>query len=162
MKTAQLQIRLTPDQKARLKRRAALAGQDLSSFVLSRVLPADTERLETVLSALREAETTDAFALAELHDLLAGLSAAEFVAALGLADLQGVSPLQANLVAAMVEHAAHAIDAPPPPWCAAVPPLTEPWFAAPLKRLRPYLLKVSPVAFRRRNLFVDSTIGDRA
>ncbi len=28
-------------------------------------------------------------------------------------------------------------------------------------RLRTYLLRSSPVAFKRRNLFVDATVGDR-
>jgi len=36
-----------------------------------------------------------------------------------------------------------------------------PWFAVPFPSLRPYLLRVSPVAFKRRNIFIDSTVGDR-
>ena len=71
MKTAQLQIRLTPEQKARLRQRAAGAGQDLSSFVLSRVLPPLADRFEAVLRALRQGGAPDSFSLAELNDLLA-------------------------------------------------------------------------------------------
>ena len=44
-KTQQLQIRVTPAQKAELKRLARRSGQDLSSFVLSRALPSATLRL---------------------------------------------------------------------------------------------------------------------
>lgn len=162
MKTAQLQVRLSPEQKARLKARAAQAGQDVSSYVLSRVLPDEARRFELVLDALRESDGPDSHALAELSDLLAGASPGELAAAVELADLSGLTPLQANLVAAAVEHAAHAAGRPAPAWCARVPPLEQPWFAAPLRRLRPYLLVVSPVGFRRRNLFVDSTAEDRA
>jgi hypothetical protein len=42
-----------------------------------------------------------------------------------------------------------------------VKPLERPWFASSLKSLRLHLLTASPPPFRRRNLFVDSTIGDR-
>ena len=35
------------------------------------------------------------------------------------------------------------------------------WFASELKSLRLHLLTKSPAPFRRRNLFVDSTLGDR-
>jgi hypothetical protein len=36
-----------------------------------------------------------------------------------------------------------------------------PFFATRLKSLRPHLLRTTPVAFRRRNIFADSTIGAR-
>ena len=162
MKTAQLQVRLSPEQKARIRARAARAGMDLSSFVLSRVLPDGARRFEFVLDTLREGAVPDSHALAELSDLLAGAAAGELEVAVEIADLEGLSPLQANLVTAMVEHAAQATGRRAPDWCARVPPLEQPWFAAPLARLRPYLLAASPVAFRRRNLFVDSTAADRA
>jgi hypothetical protein len=42
-----------------------------------------------------------------------------------------------------------------------VPPLDEPHFATPLRGLRLHLLRASPVAFKRRNIFVDSSVGDR-
>ena len=38
-KTSQLQIRVSPEEKSALKRLAASAGQSVSSYVLSRVLP---------------------------------------------------------------------------------------------------------------------------
>ena len=42
-KSEQIQIRVTPHQKAALKRRAKHAGQDVSSYVLSRTLPPPVE-----------------------------------------------------------------------------------------------------------------------
>ena len=55
MKTAQLQIRLTPAQKALLKQRARAAGQDVSEYVLSRVAPESAVGFERAVAALRDA-----------------------------------------------------------------------------------------------------------
>lgn len=161
MKTEQLQIRLTPSQKASLRRRARLAGQDLSTYVLSRVAPAAGGRFEEILGALpRSGERR--FALAELHDLLADLAPAEFPELPGGPRIGALDPEMRNRVAAMVEQAAALAGSRPPAWTAAVVPLEDPVFASGLKSLRAHLLRVSPVPFRRRNLFVDSSIGDRA
>ena len=48
-----------------------------------------------------------------------------------------------------------------PSWTRDVVPLDEPYFATPLESVRPYLLRVAPVPFKRRNLFVDAAIGAR-
>ena len=64
-KTEQLQIRVTPRQKAALKRQAHAAGLDVSSYVLARVLPSSDSRAASILHALAEA-TDQSFALAEL------------------------------------------------------------------------------------------------
>jgi hypothetical protein len=61
----------------------------------------------------------------------------------------------------MVEHAALQKGVSPPEWAHDVEPLKAPAFAVPFPRLRSYLLLSSPVAFKRRNLFVDATVGDR-
>ena len=49
----------------------------------------------------------------------------------------------------------------PPAWTGRVDPLEAPWFATSLKTVRLHLLRSAPVAFRRRNLFVDSSVGAR-
>ena len=99
------------------------------------------------------------YILAEMNDLLSNASAAdiESLSAPPIAD-----PYLANYVAAMVEQAAHRQGgAQPPLWTSGVAPLAQPVFAAPWMSLRTHLLLESPVAFRRRNIFIDSTIGDR-
>ena len=159
-KTRQLQIRVTPEQKSALARMARRAGQDVSSFVLSRVLPAAAHRFGEILSALGDADR-ERFALAELNDLLTELAPRELAEVTGSADLRGLSPYLRNLVAAMVELAAHQQGVTPPAWVREVQPLDEPHFATPLAGLRLYLLRASPVPFKRRNLFVDSSVGDR-
>ena len=159
-KTQQLQIRVTPEQKSTLARLARRAGQDVSSFVLSRALAAAAPRFGEILSAVGEAGR-HRFALAELNDLLAELAPRELAEVAGGADLRGLSPYLQNYVAAMVELAAHQKRVAPPGWVREIPPLEEPHFAAKLEGLRLHLLRASPVAFRRRNLFIDSSLGDR-
>ncbi|MFO7892437.1 MAG: DUF1778 domain-containing protein [Longimicrobiales bacterium] len=159
-KSSQLQIRVTPAQKAALKRLAARAGADLSSYVLSRALPPSRARLHEVLDALRGGADRR-YALAELNDLLTELTALELPAAVAGADLEGLGPVERNYVAAMVEQASVMKGVEPPAWAGEVEPLAEPYFATSLGSLREHLLRSSPVAFKRRNIFVDATVGDR-
>lgn len=159
-KTAQLQIRVTPDQKARLKALAAHAGVDLSGYVLGQVLPErDREIHEFVDAVGREADRR--FALASIHDWLVE-SSGEMIRTIGeRVDVSGLPELWQNYVAAMFEHAAAQKGVIPPRWTRHIRPLENPYFATSLKRLRPYLLLASPVPYRRRNVFIDSGIGTR-
>jgi uncharacterized protein (DUF1778 family) len=159
-KTQFLQIRVTAEQKATLQRVAAESGQDVSAFVLSRVLPAARIRFAELVEAARH-DDDRRYVLAELNDLLSALPASTFADAVAHADLRSHPDLTANYVAAMVEHAAarHGID--PPEWTRKIEVLEHPYFAADLPSLRPWLLAASPTAFKRRNLFVDSSLGDR-
>ena len=160
-KSRHIQIRVTPRQKAALKRLAAAAGQELSSYVLSRVLPAAPRRFQELFALLAAGDDEPRYALAELNDLLSSLARDELGEAVAHAQVTGLSPWLANYVAAMVEQACHLKGAAPPAWTGRVAPLEMPWFAAPLKSVRLHLLRASPIAFRRRNLFVDATIGAR-
>lgn len=159
-KTAQLQIRVTPQQKAALKREARAAGCDLSTFVLARALPPRDDRLRELVHALRDSESPE-YLLAEIHDLLAAAAPFEFGYLVATADLRDLDALHQNYVAAMVEQAAALKDSTPPAWTRQIAPLETPYYAAPLRSLRNHLLSASPVPFKRRNLFVDSSIGAR-
>lgn len=159
-KSTQLQIRITPAQKAVLRRLARAAGQDVSAYVLARALPAPRSRLGEIVAALGQGADRR-FALAELNDLLTALAPAEFRETVADADLRGLSPLLQNYVAAMIEQAAAGKGEAPPAWTRTVEPTDEPYFAVPFPRLRPHLLRAAPVPFKQRNLFVDSSVGDR-
>jgi len=117
-------------------------------------------RFAQLLEALRD-DDRPGFALAELNDLLSGLTPGELCGAVEHADLSGLTPYLRNYVAAMAELAADRRDVPPPAWVRDVEPLTEPHFATPLAGLRLHLLRMAPVPFKRRNIFIDSSIGDR-
>jgi hypothetical protein len=97
-----------------------------------------------------------AFVLFELNDLLTA-AAGDLFEQLPVPDI--ADPYLANYVAAMVELAAYRRGVRPPPWTSDIPPLDEPVFAAPWQSLRTHLLTSSPVPFRRRNIFIDSSIG---
>jgi hypothetical protein len=159
-KTEQLQIRISPEQKAQLRRRARASGQGLSAYILSRLLPLAGAHFGAVLDALGRA-ADPRFPLAELSDFLSQCPPGRFAEAVAQADLAGLPPHLRNYVAAMVEQAADQKGVGPPAWTRSVAPLEEPWFAAPLAGLRLHLLSASPVPFKRRNLFVDAGVGAR-
>ncbi|HSS51076.1 MAG TPA: hypothetical protein VLX28_19215 [Thermoanaerobaculia bacterium] len=117
-------------------------------------------RFARLLEALSD-DDQPSFVLAELNDLLTGLTAGELCSAVEHADLAGLTPYLRNYVAAMVELAAHRRGVPPPAWVRDVEPETTPHFATPLAGLRLHLLRASPVPFKRRNIFIDSSLGDR-
>jgi hypothetical protein len=101
----------------------------------------------------------EAYVLADLNDLLAGASRDQ-IERLSAPSID--NPYLENYVAAMVEHAIHLKGGIRPPlWTAQVAPLSRPVFAVPWMSLRAHLLLESPVAFRRRNIFIDSSVGDR-
>ncbi|MGQ0643124.1 MAG: plasmid mobilization protein [Gemmatimonadaceae bacterium] len=159
-KTQQLQIRVTPRQKAALKRHAAAAGLDVSSYVLSRALPDEASRFADLLRQLTH-EPQRKYALAELNDLLSATPPATFGEAVAHADLDSLAPYLRNYVAAMVEQAAELKHVAPPAWVQDVAPLDCPHFATSLVGLRMHLLRSAPVPFKRRNIFVDSAVGAR-
>ena len=160
-KTHQLQIRVTAEDKARIRARAASAGMDISRWVLEQVLPPADRKFQALCRDLATRPAARSFAFAELQDCFARLTASEYVRAVRHGPELHLPPFEMNYLAATVEHAAaiHGVD--PPRWVVSVTGLDAPWFASPLKSLRLYLLTQSPPAFRRRNLFIDSSVGQR-
>lgn len=159
-KTAQLQVRVTPQQKTALRRLARAAGQDVSAYVLSRVVPDERDRFADLIRAIAS-ESERKFALAELNDFLSTLSPTAFPGAVARADIADLPAAMQNYVAAMVEQASAEKGADPPVWVRGVVPLDEPWFATPLRSLRLHLLTSSPAPYRSRNIFVDAGVGSR-
>lgn len=159
-KTAQLQIRVSPAEKAAIQRAARRAGMDMSSFVLGRLLPAAAGRFQELVAACRE-DSGRRFALAELNSFLSGLGAGELREAVAAPLPAGLAATEANYIAAMVEYACAQRDIVPPAWTGAIAPLATPVFGSELESLRLYLLTHAPPPFRRRNIFIDASIGAR-
>ena len=159
-KSDQLQIRVTASQKAQLRRNAKRAGLDVSSYVLSRALPQGAARVQEALDALRE-ERDRRFAFAALADVLASFGRGDLADAVAALDVTRLSAFAANYATALVERACASHGIPAPAWTRDVMPLDEPWFATPMQSLRMHLLRMSPVVFKRRNLFVDQGLGGR-
>jgi hypothetical protein len=158
-RSQQLQIRVTEAQKRAIRTAAERAGVGMSEWVLARALPAPATRLGALIGEVDGAESHAAWA--EIIELLQGLGGVEFDRVLEGLDVDGLSARAANYLAALVEMKAAQIDRPPPRWTAGVVPLAMPWFGTELRRLREHLLVHAPVAFRRRNLFIDAAVGDR-
>ena len=159
-KTTQLQIRVSPDEKSAIRQRAAEAGMDVSTWVLHQALPPVEAEFSRLCTRLAD-ESDVSYALAEVHDFLARLTTAEFISAVRHPPPVALAPFEGNYLAAMIEYAATSRGVRPPDWTRRVGPLPAPWFASALENLRLYLLTESPAVFRARNLFVDSSVGDR-
>lgn len=160
-KTSQLQIRVGANQKARIRQRAADAGMDVSKWVLHKLLPPVEERFRQVCEDLAAVPAERTYVLAELHDFLNRLEPREFSLAVRYPPGRQLPPFEANYLAAMIDYTAAEKKVPVPEWMNYIEPLDMPWFASSLQSLRLYLLTHSPPAFRRRNLFVDSSVGSR-
>ena len=159
-KTAQIQLRVTPTEKAALVRRARAAGLDLSAWMLRSLLPDERVRFAALVRSLATTSRPP-FVLAEINDLLAALGRGELSIVTDVPPPSSIDAVRANQLAAMVETRAAQLGVRPPSWLEEVKPLARPWFATDMIGLRLHLLCHSPPAFRRRNLFVDATVGDR-
>ena len=160
LKSLQLQIRVSEFQKAALRRQAKRAGMSMSDWVLSRVFPPLRETFQKLLKDLSTAEKPG-YVLAELNELLTQLTTSEFQLAVSEPPQVKLDFYWQNYLAATVEQAAASKGTAAPSWTENVQPLKEPVFGSSLKSLRLHLLTHSPVAFRSRNIFIDSNIGDR-
>jgi uncharacterized protein (DUF1778 family) len=159
-KTSQLQVRVSARDKAAIQRAAKRAGMDMSAYVLAKLLPAPQRRFDDLVAELCKARQP-AFALAELNELLSACTALEFKAAVAHPLPSSLSPQLSNYVAAMVEYGAARNGVAPPPWVRDIPPLDTPMFGTEMLSLRLYLLSHSPPPFRRRNIFIDASLGTR-
>jgi len=155
----QLQIRVTDAEKAALRAASARAGLGMSEWVLARLLPPPAARLISVTRRLQGEDSPATWA--EVIDVVQRLGRLEFRTTVDVVDPTGLSPYAANYLAALVEMRADQLGCSPPPWTARIDPLDHPHFETDLRCLREHLLLHAPVAFRRRNIFIDAAVGDR-
>lgn len=159
-RSEQLQIRVSPAEKAAIRRAAEHAAMDMSAYVLSRALPSPAMKLQASIEGCA-GPAPPSFGLAELNGLLSGWTAAELRDAIAAPPRAALTPFLSNYIAAMTEQACERRAVRVPGWVRAIAPLREPAFGTTLKSLRLHLLTHSPAAFRRRNIFIDSSLGDR-
>ena len=159
-KTEQLQIRVTSAEKRAIQGAARRSGMTISAWVLAQALPGARAKFHQIVERLGSGDD-ESFALADLNDLLASLGAEDLPRAVEYPPQLPKGARLQNQVAAMVELAAGQRGVPSPSWTRDIEPLKEPVFGTTLKSLRLHLLVSAPPAFRRRNLFVDASVGDR-
>jgi uncharacterized protein (DUF1778 family) len=159
-KQAQLQIRVTKAEKAAIHQAATHAGMDMSAYVLSRVLSVPSARFQECVAGCAS-EASSRFALAELNSLLSELTPGEMSDAVATPPSAALTPFLANYVAAIVEYGCARCSVTAPAWTRSVRSLEEPAFGTTLQSLRLHLLTHSPPPFRLRNIFIDSSLGQR-
>ncbi len=159
-KSQQLQIRVSPAQKTAIKAHARRAGMTVSDWVLSSLLPTAQAQFQKLVREIAGSESPG-YAFADLLDLLEELDGEDFESVVATLPESGLDEYWSNYLAATVEHAAALKKRKPPAWTREIPPLEFPAFGSTLLSLRMHLLLNSPPAFNRRNLFVDSSVGDR-
>ena len=158
-KETQLQIRISKSDKDRIKLYAKRAGLSVSEWVTKQLLTEKSEGFRVILEKLKLAKTPS-YALAELNDFISKLKANELSRTL-YAKPFGLSDYLSNYVAAMVEEAAFQKKVHPPLWTTTIAPLKDPVFGENLESIRMHLLLNSPLSFRKRNIFIDTSIGGR-
>lgn len=160
-KSTWLQIRLSPEDKSRLKTAAEHAGQDLSTYVLTKALPQHESEFAKHIAWMLE--TPDSHVpFAECVDYLQTLPAARGAELAQKPQRLDELPVHTqNLVCAWVEHRAALWGVRSPAWVLDVPALDRPYFGSDLINLRPWLFLVSPTVYRRRNVFVERGLGWR-
>ena len=132
----------------------------MSDWVLAKALPSVRMNFQDLVEELASS-AEPGFAFAEILDLIDPMGAAEFESAVSKLPAVTLDPYWNNYLAATVEHAAVKKHAKAPGWTRDVIPLKEPAFGSSLQGLRLHLLVNSPPAFIERNIFIDSSVGDR-
>ena len=123
----------------------------LSQWVLEKLLPPGEKRFQLLLKNLKFGKN-ESFILAEIHDLLAKSSSAEFEQMVAQPPGVRLSEYWENYIAAMVEYTAHQKGVPCPAWTKEIPPLGTPVFGSRLGGLRLHLLTHSPPPFRNTSI----------
>ena len=163
MKTEQLQIRVSSELKANIRKRASAANMDMSEWVLAALFPPVAREFQHLCAEIvKQGQSSNRFCVfAALSDFLQRLDSDELVrATLDQPDAK-LDELSFNYVAAMVELACHRKKIKPAAWLHDAEGLSEPYFGSPLLSLRLYLLAHALVPFKKRNIFIDSSVGDR-
>ncbi|MCF6300356.1 MAG: DUF1778 domain-containing protein [Proteobacteria bacterium] len=158
-KSEYLQIRVSKQEKEIIKSSAQLAEVDMSAWILQRILHEKAKQFINIINKLIDEEQS--FVFAELHDFLAKLMVVDLEMALSVEPVIELTGFQINYVIAMIVHRSKQLNISPPTWINNYPVLLQPVFATSLKSLSLHLLINSPIAFKQRNIFIDSSIGDR-
>ena len=159
-KTDYIQIRINKKEKAKFVKLAELDNMSLSNWILNK-LKIDISPVEIKIIYGQIAIASDSsYALAFLNDSLMKVPKHTW------SDLVSIKPENLNFenlcyVASMIEHAAEIRELNTPLWVNDIGALQTPYFVSTFKNLRLYLLINSPVSFRKRNIFIDASIGDR-
>lgn len=159
-KSTFLQIRLTPMEKRVVAQMAKKAGMEMSSWVKRCIFSTQKQQYLGIIEMVADPKNKKE-ALASLNDFLSAISKEHFADAVLPLPKEMAGTFIGNYIASMVELAAHQKNIESPPWIHSFQGLPDPHFSSDLPSLRLHLLKVSPIPFKKRNIFIDSSLGDR-
>lgn len=159
-KQFQLQIRVSFAQKRAIASTAKKAKMGMSKRGVDQIFSSSREKFQALLKVLGT-NPQKSYPLSEFHDLLQSVTTKEFEYMVVEPARVHLEPYWENYVAAMIEHSAAQRGVSAPFWVAKIKLLDDPVFGSDLKNLRLYLLTHSPVSFRRRNIFIDATVGKK-
>jgi hypothetical protein len=163
MKTEQLQIRVSAQMKAAIRNGANAAKMDMSEWILTRLFPERANEFQRLVETLAESSPNDRFyAFASINEFLSKLNGFELLEAVSKPPSEYVlNDFAFNYLAAMVELACNEKKIHAPKWTNHATGLDSPYFGSQLMSVRLHLLTAAPPPFRKRNIFIDSSIGDR-
>ncbi len=159
-KEEQVQIRISKQDKDRLRVFAKNKNMELSSFILESVIPSLFKKFQELLSDLKRSKYPK-IKLAEINDFLCALNSRDLKAAVANRFEVQLDDYYTNYVAAMIEVACDQKDIAIPVWTQEIAGLDNPVFGSSLKSIRLHLLANALIPFKARNIFIDSSIGDR-
>ena len=162
MKTSHIQLRVSLHEKTVIRKAAARAGLNMSEWILSHLFLKSRVKFLSILKTLKLAgETSERpYVLHELNAFLQGLNGPQLSETVAEEHEISLPEFLDNYVAAMVEKACLNKNCQAPIWLARRTGLKTPYFGSDLASLRLFLLCNSPAPFRKRNIFIDATIGD--
>lgn len=159
-KSEYLQIRISPLVKKRIQKEADKTKMGMSEWILLKLFPPAVWQFRELIQNLGRS-SKKSLVYAEINHFLKYLSSPELEQICSQAPtLTYLSPLEQNYLAAMVEVSCSLKGVRMPSWTGEIKPLPTPYWGSSLESLRLYLLVHSPVPFKKRNIFIDSTIGD--
>ena len=160
IKNENIQIRVSSSQKEKLKKIAKLQKMSLSEYILSISLTEITPLEIIDLYASMAKEDDKSFHLARINELLMKCPKHMWEKLVSFYP-KNLDEKAIAYVAGLIEQAAFIRSLSKPSWSTKIEALEEPLFASHLEKLRLYLLIKSPIPFRKRNIFIDSSVGDR-
>lgn len=159
-KSEYLQIRVSSLIKKKIQKEAGKTKMGMSEWILLKLFPPTVCQFGELIQKLGRA-SKKSLVYAEINHFLTRLSSPELEQICSQTPvLTSLSSLEQNYLAAMVEVSCSLKGVRMPFWTGEIKPLQTPYWGSSLENLRLYLLVHSPVPFRRRNIFIDSTIGN--
>lgn len=160
VKDTHIQIRLSSTQKKVVEKNAKTQGLSISQYLLNLIEKDSSfdKKLTIIINEILK-NGLDPYLLSEFSILVLDLSNNDLLKLVEKPFSSNCNGLSLNYLLATLETELKRRNLELPEWFGNIKSLKEPWFGTNLKSLRGFLLLNSPLAFRRRNIFIDSLIG---